>query len=112
MAASLECPRPACRSLQVLGTGRFNESRFGRRRAELECVLCGHRWSSMRPDAIAAGEEAGGASETPPPKARVQPLPSTHTGGHGHGFVRVGRAGHQVVSRHLDVKARQTGERE
>lgn len=55
-----------CLSSKWRATGRFNENRFGRRRAELVCETCGYAFSSGKPDGIEAGElaKASGVNDT------------------------------------------------
>lgn len=58
----------SCLSSKWRATGRFNENRFGRRRAELICEACGYSFSSGKPDAIAAGEQAQAQGGYQPPQ--------------------------------------------
>lgn len=57
--SALECLR--CWAVDLQATGRFNESRFGARRAELRCRACGHLFSTGREEALALAHEALGA---------------------------------------------------
>jgi hypothetical protein len=55
MTVTTECWK--CFKTKWKATGRFNQNRNGRPRAELICEACGYAFSSGKPDAIAAGEQ-------------------------------------------------------
>ena len=55
-------------------TGRRNTNRYGRRRAELVCDVCGYAFSSGLPAALEAAEGVSGVDDVqPPPKSPAAP---------------------------------------
>jgi hypothetical protein len=63
----VECPKCG-KADRWHATGRFNENRYRRRRAELICNACAYAFSSGLPDAIAAGEATAITLPVAPPR--------------------------------------------
>lgn len=57
--SAVYCPR-CFKEGRWHATGRFNENRHGRRRAELVCDGCHYAFSSGRPEAVTEGDRVRG----------------------------------------------------
>jgi len=79
MTISIDCPKCVIRGQKGTrwhATGQRNSNRFGMRRAELVCDVCGYAFSSGRPAALAAAEAISGPDTVIPSQPREVVIPA------------------------------------